>query len=137
MGIMDVKTIGNLTDDCRVRQTNDGTTVANFTVCYNNRKTQDRIFMQCSLWGNLASALQSYLKKGTQVFVEGELSVREFEHNGEKRWSLECRTRTIQLLGSKEGVRNDMAQTQANRMDDNNQETGTINSNDMDDEIPF
>jgi single-strand DNA-binding protein len=137
MGIMDVKTIGNLTDDCRVRQTNDGTTVANFTVCYNNRKTQDRLFLQCSLWGNLASALQAYLKKGTQVFVEGELSVREFEHNDEKRWSLECRTRTIQLLGSKEAIRNDVAQTQATRMDNADKENSKTDLNDLDDEIPF
>ena len=137
MGILNVTAIGNLTDDCRMHQTKDGTMVANFTVCYNNRKTQDRVFLSCSLWGNLASALQSYLKKGTQVFVEGELSVREYDSNGQKRSSLECRARTIELLGSKDAVRNDMAQTQARRMDTTDQQRDMVSTNDLDDEVPF
>lgn len=134
MGIMNVTAIGNLTKDCTFNQNKDGNSVANFTICYNKPKTDDRLFLNCSVWGNLAVSLNSYLTKGKQVYVDGELSVREFEYQGQNRWSLECRARTIQLLGSRDAIKNDMASTQKNRLDEADQ---TFQPQDMDDEIPF
>mgnify|MGYP001997789473 CR=1 FL=1 len=131
---MNISAIGNLTDDCKFRQNKDGNSVANFTICYNKPKTDDRLFLSCSIWGNLAVSLNAYLTKGKQVYVDGELSVREYEYQGQNRWSLECRARTIQLLGSRDSIKNDMASVQKTRLD-NDQDN--FSPPDMDDEIPF
>jgi len=79
-------------------------------------------------------SLNAYLTKGKQVYVDGELSVREYEYQGQNRWSLECRARTIQLLGSRDSIKNDMASVQKTRLD-NDQDN--FSPPDMDDEIPF
>lgn len=61
---------------------------------------------QITMWINIAywrkaDALLQYLTKGAQVFVTGELTLREYQSNGETRTSLELNTTSIDLIGSK------------------------------------
>jgi single-strand DNA-binding protein len=68
---------GNLTRDPELRQTNSGKSVCNFTIAANhefkgadgNRPT----YVDVVVWEKRAIALASLLKKGTRVFVKGEL----------------------------------------------------------------
>lgn len=53
--------------------------------------------------GRLAEICQQYLKKGSQVYVEGSLRTREWEDNGQKRYFTEVRANELQMLGSRSG----------------------------------
>lgn len=84
-------------------------------------------FFNVALWGKRASALTNTLEKGTFLAVHGaELSTREYEHNGEKRQSLELRLDKFDLGPRSNGGANS---TQAPAAQSSN--VG------MDDEIPF
>ena len=54
------------------------------------------------LWGRLADLAQSYLKKGSQVYVEGRLQTRDWEdQQGQKHYKTEVVVTTMQFLDSK------------------------------------
>lgn len=91
---------GNLGRDAEVRQAG-GSSVCSFSVAmtagYGDKK--QTIWLDCSLWGKQAEgALPSYLTKGQQVALTGELSTRE--HEG--KTYLQLRVSTIDLIGKRE-----------------------------------
>src|SRR5690554_4464274 len=91
---------GNLGRDAEVRQAGNST-VCGFSVAmtagYGDKK--QTIWIDCSIWGRQAEgALPSYLTKGQQVAVSGELSTRE--HEG--KTYLQLRVNTIDLIGKRD-----------------------------------
>lgn len=52
-------------------------------------------------WRNTAEIVEKYVKKGTQLYVEGEIDYRSWEKDGEKRFATDIVVSNIQLLGSK------------------------------------
>jgi single-strand DNA-binding protein len=87
----------------------------------------------------LVNVIQQYLKKGAQIYVEGELTTRKWkdEQSGQDKYSTEIVLQgyntTLTMLGGGNtggGIQNDT--TQQNNIEDSSQV-----SNDMDDEIPF
>lgn len=57
-----------------------------------------------SCWGKQAEIAQQYVKKGTQIFVEGRLQLREYtKADGTPGTSLEVNASDFQLLGGREG----------------------------------
>lgn len=93
---------GNLGRDAEVRNAGSST-VCSFSVAmtagYGDKK--QTIWVDCSIWGKQAEgSLPSYLKKGQQVAVSGELSTRE--HEG--KTYLQLRVASIDLIGKREDV---------------------------------
>ena len=87
----------------------------------------------------LVNVVQQYLKKGAQVYVEGQLTTRKWkdEQSGQDKYSTEIVIQgynsSLTMLGggnNSGGIQNDT--TQQNNIEDSSQV-----SNDMDDEIPF
>ena len=85
--------------------------------------------------------MQQYLKKGAQIYVEGQLTTRKWkdEQSGQDKYSTEVVIQgynsSLTMLGggnNSSGIQNDNTQSIAN-----NSEDGSQVSNDMDDEIPF
>ena len=68
----------------------------------NGEKTETTTWVSCSrfLPKTSDSNLAEYLKKGTAVFVRGDLSTNEWEKGGEKRFSLRLRVTELELLSS-------------------------------------
>lgn len=101
--------IGNLGKDPEMREV-QGRKVTNFNVATNKsytdtngKKVEQTNWFRCAAWNRLAEITNQYLKKGSQVFIEGELSAREYlDQNGVNRTSLEVLVRDMQLLGGKE-----------------------------------
>lgn len=59
------------------------------------------------VWRSLADIVEKYVKKGTQVFIEGKLTTRQWEDNaGVKRWQTDIVASSVQLLGRKESSDN-------------------------------
>ena len=91
---------GNLGRDAEVRLAGSST-VCGFSVAmtsgYGDKK--QTVWISCSIWGKQAEGqLPSYLKKGQQVAVSGELSTREYEG----KTYLELRVGTIDLIGKRD-----------------------------------
>ncbi|MCS6805530.1 MAG: single-stranded DNA-binding protein [Acidobacteriota bacterium] len=101
--------IGNLGRDPELRYTPQGTAVCNFSVAVNERwqdsggNQQERTtWFRVTVWGKRAEIANQYLKKGSQVFVEGRLSVREYnDKSGAVRTSLDVNASDFQLLDRK------------------------------------
>ena len=52
----------------------------------------------------LAEVVDQYVKKGSKIYVEGKLTTRSWEQNGEKRYATEVEGREMQMLDSKTGT---------------------------------
>ena len=90
--------VGNLTGDPELRHVGQGTPVASFTVASTprtlNKQTQawedgEAMFVRCSVWREYGENVAQSLTKGMRVIVQGRLQQRSYEHNGERRTSLE------------------------------------------------
>ena len=88
----------------------------------------------------LVNVIQQYLKKGAQIYVEGQMTTRKWkdEQSGQDKYSTEIVLQgynsTLTMLGGGNtggGIQNDTTQ-QSNNIEDSSQVP-----NDMDDEIPF
>lgn len=99
--------IGHLGRDCVVNTVN-GKSVMNFTVAHSERyrdnqnNQQERtIWVDCSYWSD-KTGIAPYLKKGTQVYLEGAPDVRTYPKNdGTTGAALTVRVFNIQLLGGR------------------------------------
>ena len=90
--------VGNLTADPELRYVSNGVPVASFTVASTPReKNRDTgqwedgepMFVRCSVWRDHGENVAGSLTKGMRVIVQGRLQQRSYEHNGERRTSLE------------------------------------------------
>jgi single-strand DNA-binding protein len=104
-----LQVIGNLGKDALVNNVN-GKSVINFNVAHTERfkdaqgNQKDRTtWVDCSYWTDRV-AVAPYLKKGTQVYVEGTPDVRSYTTaDGRNGASLTLRITSVQLLGAKPG----------------------------------
>jgi len=99
-----ITVVGNLTGDPELRYVSSGTPVASFTVASTprtlNRQTRQwqngrTLFIRCSIWREYAENVAETLTKGMRVVVTGRLAVRSYEHNGQRRTSLEIQVEEI------------------------------------------
>jgi len=106
-----VSLLGRLVADPEVRKTQNGNEVANFAVAINRRwKDQngeskgETDFHRVVAWRKLGQLCGEYLKKGSSVYVEGQLRNRSYEvDGGEKRFTTEVVAKDINILTWKKG----------------------------------
>ena len=89
----------------------------------------------------LVNVVQQYLKKGAQIYVEGQLSTRKWkdEKSGLDKYSTEIiiqgyNSSLTMLGGGGGGIKNDNT---SQAISNNSDESSQVQQNDMDDEIPF
>jgi len=106
--------VGRLGRDPETKFTGTGTAVANFNMATsvsftdkNGEKTEKTEWHRVVAFGKLGEVCGEYLKKGSQVYIEGRLQTREWEDkDGNKKRTTEIVAGTMQMLGSKsEGQR--------------------------------
>ncbi len=100
--------VGRLTRDAELRFTQTGTAIGRMSIAVNRRKRSgdnqwaDEVsYFDVVLWGKIAESLQSYLTKGKQVAVSGELRQSRWEQDGQKRSRVEVVASSVQLLGGR------------------------------------
>ena len=109
-GVNKVIIVGNLGKDPEVKAVGQ-TTVANFSLATSESYTKDgqkqekTEWHKIVAWGKLAELAGQYLRKGRQVYVEGKLQTREYEKDGQKRYSTEIVANNITFLGGGSGGR--------------------------------
>jgi len=105
--------IGNLGADPETRYLPSGEAVTNIRVATTD-KWKDKAsgemkeateWHRISFFGRLAEIAGEYLKKGSQVYVEGSLRTRKFQdkETGKDRYSTEIRAESMKMLGSRPG----------------------------------
>jgi single-strand DNA-binding protein len=100
---------GNLGSDAELRFSQSGQPVLNFNVCDSKSRKDDNgnwqtiaeQWFRVSVWGTYAEYLAEHLVRGTRVTVWGEFYQREYEHNGEKRTSLDVNAHGVRILQQK------------------------------------
>ncbi len=112
-GINKVILIGNLGADPETRAMPSGTTVANLRVAtsesWRDKQTgeqQERTeWHRVALFGRLAEVAGEYLRKGSQVYIEGSLRTRKWQDKqGNERYSTEIIGNELQMLGGRGGA---------------------------------
>lgn len=108
-GVNKVILIGNLGKDPEVRHLDNGRAVANFSLAtsevYNN-KSGERVtnteWHNIVMWTPLAELAEKYLKKGSQIYVEGKLQTRTYDDkDGNRKYMTEVVVLTMNFLGSR------------------------------------
>jgi single-strand DNA-binding protein len=104
--------VGNLGADPETRYTPGGDAVTNIRVATTD-KWKDKAsgemkeateWHRIAFFGRLAEVAGEYLKKGSQVYVEGSLRTRKWQDkDGQDRYSTDIRADVMQMLGRREG----------------------------------
>jgi single-strand DNA-binding protein len=108
-GINKVILIGNLGKDPEVRSLEGGAKVASFSLATSESyKTKDGQKVDQTEWHNivvwrgLAEVAEKYLKKGSQIYLEGKIRTRSWDDKeGNKKYITEIIADTFTMLGSK------------------------------------
>jgi len=104
--------IGNLGRDPETRFMPDGGAVTNVSIATteswkdkNGEKQEKTEWHRVAFFGKLAEIAGEYLKKGSQVYVEGRLQTRKWQDkDGQDKYTTEIIADRMQMLGSRQGM---------------------------------
>ena len=160
-GVNKVILVGNLGKDPEMKYTASGAAVCNITVAtsesWNDKQTGEKVekteWHRVVSFQRLAEIMGEWLRKGSQVYIEGKLQTRKWQdQNGQDRYTTEIVANQMQMLGSKAGGDSNQEQSSGFRKPDKpaapaggspaSQQTGsgapTQGDGDFeDDDIPF
>lgn len=143
-GVNKVILVGTCGQDPDLKYMQSGDAVCNLSLATSeqwtdkktNEKKEKTEWHRVSLFGKVAEIAGEYLRKGSQVYIEGKLQTREWEKDGIKRYTTEIvvdMRGTMQLIGGKSDSQQTQRQQQAPQPS-----AQTPQPNDFDDEsIPF
>jgi single-strand DNA-binding protein len=109
MSVNKVLLIGNVGKDPDIRYLDSGVAIARFPLAtsetYKNRegeKVTTTEWHNIVLWRGLAEVAEKYVKKGSQLFIEGRIRTRSYDDkDGNKKYVTEIVADTMQMLGKK------------------------------------
>ncbi len=102
--------IGNVGIDPEIRSLESGRKVARLRIAtteriFNSQTQETREQTEwhtVTLWGSLADVADKYIRKGSQIYIEGRLQTREWtDASGNKRYATEIVARDMKMLGRK------------------------------------
>lgn len=142
--------LGRLGQDPEVKKTRDGKLFANLNVATSERwrdrdgeRKEKTTWHRVVIWNEkLAEIAEQYLRKGSQVYLEGKIETREYDKNGEKRYATEIILNGFDAKLEMVGGRNDRSDDRDDRDGGRSSSGSSSNSrsrrnDDMDDDIPF
>lgn len=147
-GINKAILVGNLGRDPETRYTQSGSAVTNCSVA-TSKSWKDRDsgelkerteWHRVVFFNRLAEVAGEYLKKGSKVYIEGELRTRDWERDGQKHYTTEIVANEMQMLDSRGGSGDYGSQSQGDGSDSpaaSSSDYGPPPSDDFDDDIPF
>ena len=141
-GINKVILVGNIGGDPETRYMPSGSAVTNITLATNEtwkdkqtgEKKERTEWHRVALFNRLAEVSAEYLRKGSQVYIEGKLRTRKWQgKDGQDRYTTEIIASEMQMLGGRGGG--------GANFGDDNQGGGNAppqpGPDDFDDDIPF
>ncbi len=159
-GVNKVILVGTCGQDPEVRYLPNGNAVTNLSLAtseqWTDKQTGQKVerteWHRVSLFGKVAEIAGEYLRKGSQVYIEGKLQTREWEKDGIKRYTTEIvvdMQGTMQLLGGRPQEQNQGGHQQRQRQPQQQQQQpqrqapqqqsqqGMDGPDNFDDDIPF
>lgn len=161
-GVNKVILVGNLGKDPEVRYSASGSAVTNITIATSEQWTdkqsgqkQERTeWHRVVLFNRLGEIAGEYLRKGSQVYIEGSLRTRKWQdQSGQDRYTTEIVANEMQMLGGRSGAGSSGGAADYNNQDFGGgrpaaapqgggraapaQPAGGSNFDDFDDDIPF
>ena len=158
-GINKVILVGNLGNDPEVKYMPSGGAVTNFSLAtadsWKDKTSGERVdkteWHRVVFFNRLAEIAGEYLKKGSQVYIEGSLRTRKWQdQGGQDRYTTEIVGSEMQMLGSRSGGSSDFDQSSApqqsarpaakpaqNQSRQAPPPAAAQNFDDFDDDIPF
>jgi single-strand DNA-binding protein len=158
-GINKVILIGNLGQDPETKAMPSGTTVCNLRIAtsesWKDKQTgetkEQTEWHTVAMFGRLAEIAGEYLRKGSQVYIEGRLRTRKWQDkNGNDRYTTEIVANEMQMLGGRgggmgggyaEGGRGEGGRSGRSESRGGDEQAEPVRSStekdDFDDEIPF
>ena len=142
-GINKVIIVGNLGQDPEIKYTAGGAAVTTLSIATSDSwKDKDSGMEQertewhrVVLWRRLAEIAGEYLKKGSKVYIEGQLQTRKWEQEGQTRYTTEIIARDMQFLDSRGSSNNESTQKSSEM---NDQSAADVPDSAIDDDdIPF
>jgi single-strand DNA-binding protein len=109
MSLAQITVVGNLGKDPELRSMPNGTPVASFSICANQRgtdsqgqRTEKQIWFNANVYGNSAKAVAEHLRKGDQALVQGRIDPDIWTgDDGKARLNLVVNASTVQFLGKR------------------------------------
>ena len=152
MSVNKVILVGNVGKDPETRYLEGGTAVCSFSLAtsesYRNRdgeRVTNTEWHNIVLWRGLAEVAEKYVKKGSQLFIEGRIRTRSWEdRDGNKRYTTEIVGDNMQMLGRRsddQGSQDNQRSPQESQQSSpapqaQNQSTDTGQGADLNDVIP-
>ena len=142
-GINKVIIVGNLGQDPEIKYTAGGAAVTTLSIATTDSwkdkdsgMDQERTeWHRVVLWRRLAEVAGEYLKKGSKVYIEGQLQTRKWEQEGQTRYTTEIIARDMQFLDSRGSSNNESTQKSSEM---NDQSVADVPDSAIDDDdIPF
>ena len=100
-----VQLVGHVGNDPEIKNLEGGKKVANLTIATNEiyksekgEKVEQTEWHKVVAWGKTAEIIEKYVVKGKEVAIEGKLTHRSYDKNGEKRYVTEVVVNEILLL---------------------------------------
>ena len=140
-GINKVIVLGNLGSEPDARYMPNGNAVTNISVAttdsWKDKESGERLekteWHRVVFFGRLAEIASEYLKKGSQVYVEGRIQTRKWEDKeGNDRWTTEIVANEMQMLGERIS-----SPSNSNNVKTPKNSNSEFASDDFDDDIPF
>jgi len=149
-GVNKVILVGNLGADPETRYTAGGSAVTNVSLATTDSwkdkqsgEQQERTeWHRIVFWGRLAEIAAEYLRKGSQIYVEGRIQTRKWQgKDGQDRWTTEIVGNEMQMLGSRGGGQSpppdyDGGQSEGTASESSSPKKAAAGE-DFDDDIPF
>ena len=148
-----VQLIGRLGADPEIKQMVNGKSVARLSIATSQswkdkssgeRKEKTEWHRVVIFNEGLVNVVQQYLKKGAQVYIEGQIQTTKYtDNNGQEKYStqvvLQGYNSTLTMLGggSGSGSSNKIEDSNMNQDQSSLPSDNQISSNDLDDEVPF
>ena len=138
--------LGSLGQDPDIRYTAGGAAVANISIATNEQwkdkesgEMQERTeWHRVVFFGRLAEIVGEYLRKGSQVYVEGRIQTRKWQDKeGKDRYTTEIVANEMQMLGSKSGGTTASFDQTPPAEQSAPATAGASSNDDFDDDIPF
>ena len=142
-GVNKAIVVGNLGNDPEIRYAANGSAIASISVATSERwkdknsgEQQERTeWHRIKLFGRQAELAGEYLKKGSQVYIEGRIQTSKYQDKDwNDRWSTEIVAREMTFLGGRGGSGGGDSQS-ASSASPPQRDSGP--SGDFDDDIPF
>ena len=104
-----VHLIGRLGNDPQIRDFESGKKMASFSLATNENytnnkgdKVEDTQWHNIIVWGKKVEVVENYLKKGSEIALEGKLLNRSYEKDGVKKYVTEISLNEMLILDKKQ-----------------------------------